>query len=109
MYVLNTIEQLKFGRIHALCKDLMETLDATKENDVRLAYLLTEQENTLEYYDKERMGKTRPDPKRLARKLHRRISDFRLKFLPMGPNQRDLNDALRNIQLELTDYMSKQG
>lgn len=108
MYVLNIFEQLKFGRIHALCEDLRETLDNTDDNDTRLSYVLMEQNKTLDYYDKERTGQIGHDPKKLAKRLHKRISDFRLKFLPIGPDQRDLNDALRNIQLELTDYLSKQ-
>lgn len=108
MYVLNMIEQLKFGRIHGLFEDLLETLDASDNKDIRLTYVLMEHKKVLDYYDKERMGDARPDPKKLAKKLHKRISDFRLKFIPTGPDQRELNDALRSIQLELTDYLSEQ-
>lgn len=109
MYVLNMIEQLKFRRIHGLFEDLLDTLDASNDKDIRLTYVLMEHKKVLDYYDKERTGKTRPNPKRLAKKLHKRISNFRLKFIPMGPDQRDLNDALRNIQLKLTDYLSEQN
>lgn len=108
MYVLSIVNQLKFSYIHHLYENLTSTLEAniTERKHAALLYEITEHRKILEEYDKKRTGHTKPKPQRAAKKLHKHISNFRLKFNPMGPDQRKINDMLRQLQNTLLKYLN---
>lgn len=108
-YVLTIIEQVRLQKIHTTFRTLSMALYVEEQPAMAEQNLLRQLDGFDRFFEdfcgkKKKIYKTRKNIPKQARKLHRQISNMRLKMQMLSRDQKYVDDTLRQLQHALREY-----